>query len=121
MKTIVVAEDDRFLSKVYGVKLKKEGYDVHVAENGVKALEAIKERKPQLVLLDVVMPEMDGFQVREKMNEDAEMKKIPTIFLTQLGQPQDEARGMELGAVEYLVKTNVTFQEVLAVISKLVG
>jgi DNA-binding response OmpR family regulator len=109
---ILVAEDDRFLSKVYFTKLSAEGYDVVVASDGEEAIRKVEAEKPDLVLLDMVMPKTNGFDVLKTIKA-GDTKDIPVIILSNLGQDEDVKKGLKLGAVDYLVKTNLSIQEVV--------
>lgn len=111
---IFVAEDDHFLRKVYQTKLTQEGFMVEVAVDGEEALKKIRQNKPDLLLLDLVMPKLNGFDVLEEMGKDPELKKIPVIVLSNLGQSEDIQRTRDLGAKDYLVKANFSINEVVA-------
>lgn len=112
-KTIMVVEDDRFYGNICKVKLSKEGYTVVVMNNGAWALKAIAEKKPDLLLLDLVMPEMDGFETLKALKGNPETATIPVIVLTNLGQPEDVKKAMNLGAVDYMVKTVIPIQKMV--------
>lgn len=112
-KKLMVVDDDRFITKVYSIKLSHEGYDVILAYNGEEALEKARKEKPGLVLLDLIMPRMDGFEALEKMKKDPKMKNIPVVVLSNLGQDTDIDRAMDLGAEDYLVKSNVSLKYIL--------
>lgn len=112
-KKILIVEDDTFLSDMYQTKFLSAGYDVHIALDGEQCLAILKEGfRPDVMLLDVVMPRMDGIEVLGAIKNDEETKNIPVILLTNLGQENDIKRGMEMGAVEYLVKAHYTPSEV---------
>ncbi|MCK4919165.1 MAG: response regulator, partial [Candidatus Pacebacteria bacterium] len=98
---IVLAEDDDFLRDICETKLKKEGFSVSAACNGVEALAKIKEETPNIILLDIIMPEMDGFEVLKKIKEIPEKASIPVIMLTNLGQASEIEKGFALGAEDY--------------------
>ena len=110
---IFVAEDDHFLRKVYQTKLTQEGFMVEVAVDGEAALKKIRQEKPDLLLLDLVMPKLNGFDVLEEMGKDPELRKIPVIVLSNLGQSEDIQRTRDLGAKDYLVKANFSINEVV--------
>ena len=103
-KKIVIAEDEQHIANLVVFKLKREGYDVRWAKDGGEALETIKETKPDLILLDVMMPVMDGFEVLKKIRDDEELKAIPVIILSAKGQEQDIVRGFDSGTDDYIVK-----------------
>jgi len=116
---ILLVEDDEFLLNMYKTKIVLEKYDVIVANNGEKAYKQIVEKKPDLILLDIVLPKMTGFEVLAKIkNEDDQIRNIPVILLTNLGQREDIKRGLELGAKEYLIKAHFLPSEVMEKIKK---
>src|SRR3989344_430150 len=88
-KTILVVEDDRFYANICKLKLTKVGYNVVVMANGAWALKAIEQQKPDLILLDLVMPEVDGFETLASIKRNPEFTAIPVIVVTNLGQPED--------------------------------
>lgn len=105
---IFIVEDDQFLRDLMERKLVKEGFRVETAIEGDTALQKIAETKPDLILLDIILPGMDGFTILEKLKQKAELAKIPVILLTNLGQKDDVEKGLKLGAVDYLVKAHFT-------------
>jgi len=115
---VLLVEDDRDLIEMYETKFKMENFEVIKAENGINALELVKREKPIIILLDIVMPELDGFQVLKSLKADPATKAIPVILLTNLSQETDIKKGVELGAVDYLVKANFTPNEVVAKVRK---
>lgn len=117
-KKILLMEDEETLAGMYKIKFEKSGYQVFVAANGEIGLPMIKREKPDLVLLDIIMPKMDGFVVLEKMMQDDDIKDIPVFMLTNLGQDEDIKRGEELGASGYYVKANLTPGELVKKINK---
>lgn len=116
--TIVLIEDDPFLSSMYVAKLEIAGFTVYAQEDGKRGLELIKNKKPQLILLDILLPGMDGFEVLEHVRADKETAGIPVILLTNLGQKNDVEKGLELGANDYLIKAHFTPTEVITKINK---
>ncbi len=118
-KTIMIAEDDAFIGDIYEVKLKDAGYNVILASNGRDAIEKLEDgAKPDILLLDIVMPYMDGFDVLEALGNKKEWKEIPVVLLTNLSQKEDVERGMALGAKDFLIKSHFTPSEVLAKVQK---
>lgn len=117
-KSILVVEDDRFLSRIYATKLTKEGYEVILAVEADEAMRKVKEKKPDVILLDLVLPKKSGFEFLEEIKKDKILAKIPVIILSNLGQREDIERGKKLGAVDYLVKANFSIQEVVTKIKK---
>lgn len=104
MKRVVVAEDEASLAKLISFKLQREHYEVAMAEDGGKALELIQGNHPDLILLDVMMPVMDGYHVLQEIKKDPKLSEIPVIMLTSKGQEKDVVRGIDLGATDYIVK-----------------
>lgn len=117
-KYILVAEDDSFYQNLYKVKLTNEGFDVNVASNGKEAIDEVKKRKPDLVLLDLIMPDKDGFEVLREIRGDPQTKDLKVIVLSNLGQEEDIKKVKELGVLDYLIKTNVSIQSVVSKIKE---
>lgn len=103
---ILLVEDDGFLSGIYAQKLEVEGYDVALATNGEEGLRLAEKDDPALILLDLLMPKMDGFEMLEKLKANPNLKDIPVLVLTNLGQREDVERCMKLGAVGYIIKAH---------------
>lgn len=110
---VLIIEDDKFLCKIYATKLKKEGISVDFALNGEEGLKKVEAEKPELILLDLIMPKLDGFQVLEALQKDAKLKKITVIVLSNLGQGADIDRAKKLGAKDYIIKSDTSIEEVL--------
>jgi two-component system, OmpR family, response regulator len=104
MKTVVVAEDSAYISEMLVFLLEREGYTVHHAMDGGQAFELVSIVKPDLLLLDVDMPVMNGYDVLIKMKSLDELKDIPVVMLTAKGQESDVVKGFELGSDDYIVK-----------------
>ncbi|MDP4007405.1 MAG: response regulator [bacterium] len=113
MKKILLIEDESALQKTMGDALSGEGYEVLSALDGEVGIKLAKEKKPSLILLDLVLPKMTGFEVLEQLQKDEETKRIPVIVLTNLENLQDIQRTTELGATTYLVKANYELAEVV--------
>lgn len=113
MAKILVAEDEPHIFRMIEFKLKALGHDVIGATDGGEAMEAATTQKPELILLDVMMPVMDGFQVLKKLKADDDTKEIPVIMLTAKSQERDVVTGLESGAEDYVVKP-FSFPELLA-------
>ena len=113
VKHILIAEDEEAYSRVLKYKLEDEGFTVSTAINGVEALKGAQNKKPDLLLLDLIMPVMDGFEVLEKWSKDAVLKKIPVIVLSNLGQEKDIKRTTALGAKDYFIKSDVDLVKVV--------
>lgn len=105
---VLIVEDDQFLRDLMERKLIKEGFVVETAIEGESGLQKIKSWRPDLVLLDIILPGLDGFSILEKVKADASVASIPVILLTNLGQRDDVEKGLKLGAVGYLVKAHFT-------------
>lgn len=121
MKKILVVEDDGVLRDVLIEKLKKAGYQALGAEDGEIAVQKIKEEKPDLVLLDILMPKKDGMEVLEDMSKDTEMSRIPVIVISNSGQPVEIERAKSLGAKDFLIKAIFDPNEVLAKVDNLLA
>ncbi|MBU1167585.1 response regulator [Patescibacteria group bacterium] len=115
---ILIIEDDPFLLSMYVTKLEANEFEVASEEDGEKGIKAIKDEQPDLLLLDILLPGKDGFEILEDMKTDEELKGIPVILLTNLGQRKDVEKGLELGAVDYLIKAHFTPSEVITKIMK---
>lgn len=111
---ILLVEDDLSLLKIYSNKLKISGFDVSVAITGDEALRKVKTELPDLVLLDLILPGKDGFMVLEEIKSDPKTRKIPVVILSNLGQESDIKRGKELGAIDYLVKSDIGLMDLVA-------
>lgn len=103
-KKILVVDDEKDIVEMLKYNLEKEGYTVFTALNGKRAIEQAQENKPNLILLDIMMPEMDGWEVCKQLMKDEKTSTIPVIFLTAKGSEVDEVVGLELGADDYIVK-----------------
>lgn len=112
---ILIVEDDKFLSELISTKLAKEGYEVSIALDGETGLDKAIKEKPDIVLLDILLPGISGFEVLEKLkkHEDAAVKNIPVLILSNFGQESKVQQGLSLGAVDYLVKANFTTGEIV--------
>ncbi len=110
---ILVVEDDSFLAGMYLTKFGLEGFDVELASDGKEAVKKAGEWMPDMILLDIVMPVMDGFAVLEKLRTEKTTREIPIILLTNLGQKSDVERGLALGASDYLIKAHFMPGEVI--------
>lgn len=110
---VLIVEDDQFLRKIYITKLSQENFDVMTAVDGEEALTAPKKETPDIILLDLILPKIDGFEVLKELKNDPETKDIPVIILSNLGQQSDIERGKKLGAIDYLVKSQFSINEVV--------
>jgi len=119
-KKILIIEDEDIIIEVLEKKLKEAGYETDIARDGKKGIEKAKEVKPDLILLDIMMPVMDGFEVMENMNKDEELKDIPVLIVSNSGQPVELNRARELGADDWLIKTEFDPIEVLEKVRRII-
>lgn len=117
-KKILIVEDEKAIAKALKLKLEHEGYEAIVNGSGVGIIDVIKKENPALILLDLVMPKVDGFAVLEKLKE--EKIRIPVIVLSNLSQEEDEKKAKALGAKEFFVKSNVLLNDVVDHVAKIV-
>ena len=120
-KIVLLVDDDLTLREMYEERLKKEGFSIVQATNGEEAIQKAKEIKPAVVLLDIMMPKVNGFDVLKNFRGDAELKEVPIIVLTALIQDVDRAQGKKLGATDYIVKSETMPGEVITKIKKVLG
>ncbi len=118
--TILIVEDDVFLADLYKTKMELEGFKVYAAYDGEKGLEMAKKNNPSIILLDLILPKLTGFQVLEKIRSDSKIKDIPIIILTNLSQKSDVDKGIKMGANDYLIKAHFMPSEVVEKIKKLI-
>lgn len=116
---VLLVEDDKMILDMYTLKFTQEGYKVVQAENGKDGFENAKKEKPDVILLDIILPQMDGFTVLKKLKGEAVTKNIPVVLLTNLGQDGDVKKGLELGAIDYLIKANYTPSQVVEKVKSL--
>lgn len=110
---ILIIEDDSYISDMYRIKLENSGFEVIIASDGIEGFKVLEKQKPDVILLDVVMPKMDGFNVLKMIKNDSDYNDIPIILLTNLGQKENVKRGFELGAASYIIKAHFTPSEVV--------
>ena len=113
MKKILLIEDEEILAELLQKKLTSQGYEVSLAKDGQEGWQKINQEKPDLILLDVIMPKMGGFEVLKKMREKPELANIPVVIISNSGQPVEIDRAKELGAKDWLIKTQFDPQEVI--------
>ncbi len=118
---VLIIEDDGFLASIYAQKLELEGFEVAFATNGEDGLKLAQKDKPDLMLLDLLMPQMDGFEVLEKVKADPATKDIKVLVLSNLGQKEDVDRCMKLGAVGYMIKAHSLPEETVKRIKEILG
>ncbi len=118
MKKILFVEDEAAIQKTLGEALRKKGYDVHSALDGEIGLSLAKSEKPDLILLDLILPKKHGLEVLEELRKDDPTKDIPVIILTNLENVGEVEKAIELGATTYLVKANYSLNEVIEKVAK---
>lgn len=119
-KTTLIVEDDKFLIKAYQIKFNSAGFNIIVAVDGVAGLELARKELPSLILLDLMLPKMNGFEFLKALKADEKTKDIPVIILSNLGQQGDREKALSLGAVDYLVKTDYKLEEIVKKVKELV-
>jgi len=112
MKVLLI-EDDKFLRTVLEKKLLNENIEVFSAVDGEEALEKLVSNKPDLILLDIILPKRSGFSILEEINKDPDLKQIPVLIISNLGQEEDIGKGLSLGAVEYFVKAKTSLEDLI--------
>jgi DNA-binding response OmpR family regulator len=105
---ILFVDDDNFLRKVYEAELKEKNFEVILASDGEEGLEKAQLEDPDLIILDMIMPKKSGFEVLTELQRNPKTRNIPVIILSNLGQEDDKKKGIDLGAVDYLIKDNIT-------------
>ncbi len=120
-KKIAIIEDDEAISQMYGFKFKAEGFEVESAENGIKGLELIEKMKPDIILLDIMMPEMNGDEMLAKMRKTNWGKKIKVVVLTNLGEEEIPKSVKHLGVLDIIVKAQYTPTQVIELVKKLLS
>jgi len=118
-KKILIIEDEEILAQLLAKKLKSLGYEIFVAEDGEKGMKSIREIVPDLILLDIILPKKGGFEIMEEMNQDPSLKAIPVIVISNSGQPVELDKAKQLGARDWLIKTEFDPQEVIEKVSKI--
>ena len=119
MKSILLVEDDPFIVDIYITKLESAGFSVDVAEDGEEALRKLKEKKPDLMILDIVLPNIDGWELLKKIKTELGLEDLKVVVLSNLGQKNEVHKGLELGAIKYFIKANFTPSEVVEEIKKI--
>jgi CheY-like chemotaxis protein len=117
-RRILLIEDDRFLRKAAEVRLRRSGYEVITAADGEEALAAVHNAAPDLILLDLIMPKLQGFEVLRRLKANDGTKAIPVVVLTNLSQDADRARAMEEGAAGYYVKADLSLDQMAETVAK---
>lgn len=120
MSKILIAEDDKFLAKAYKLKLGKTGHEIKIVSDGTEALSTLSSFVPDVILLDLVMPKKDGFTVLKELKSNPKWKTIPVIVASNLGQSEDIVKATQLGATDYIVKTDLSMKKLMEKINSLV-
>lgn len=122
-KTILLIEDDEFLREICVKKLIKEGFDVSVAVDGEQAIKEMDKIEPDLILLDIILPTMNGYEVLQKIkvHKNIKIRQVPIIVLSNLGQENDIKKAMDMGATDYLIKAHFTTEEITDKVKKVLG
>lgn len=118
---ILVVEDDKFLRNLLVRKLEEDNFNVLTSIDGNEALEKIKKETPDLILLDLILPGLNGFEILRQIKQDSNLNKIPVIILSNLGQQEEVKKGIQLGAVDYLVKAHFTPAEIVSKIRSILN
>jgi DNA-binding response OmpR family regulator len=121
MAKILIVEDDPLMSRMYQKIFKFENYDVDTAGNGEEGLDKIRSGKPTLVLLDIMMPKMNGLEVLEKMKADETLKSIPVVMLTNLAGQSDAEKALAMGAIKYIVKSEYDPKQVTNMVKEILA
>jgi DNA-binding response OmpR family regulator len=114
MSKILIIEDDTFLGDVLLEKFNQEGFETHLSRDGAEGLKQIRELKPDLVLLDIILPSMNGYEILEAKQKDSSIEKIPVIIISNSGQPVEISRALALGIKDYFIKAQFDPEEVMA-------
>ena len=120
MAKILLVEDDNNLREIFEMRLQAEGYDTLTASDGEEALVVALKEKPELIIADIMLPKMSGFEMLETLRTAPDTNKIKVVMMTALGQAEDQARGEKLGVVKYLVKSQVTLEDFVRVVKEVV-
>ncbi len=115
---VLLVEDDTMISGMYKTRLEQDGYQVKLAANGSEGLSMATEENPDLILLDVMMPQIDGFSLLQELRSKDDFKKIPILMLTNLGTTEDKEKGEKFGATEYLIKADLTPSDVSQTVAR---
>ncbi len=120
-KVLLIIEDDPLIVKIYSTRLKADGFEVFSAENGEDGIALIEEKKPDVIVLDVMMPRVDGFGVLEAIARQKDSKKIPVLVYSNLASEEEIARAKAMGATEFIVKADISPTEMVTKIKGYLG
>ncbi|MCX6790570.1 MAG: response regulator [Candidatus Gribaldobacteria bacterium] len=121
MPNIILVEDDPFLIDIYKQKFESAGFGINVVKNGSKVLDALAQSKPDLLLLDIVLPEMAGWEVLEKIKAEPNYKDLKVVILSNLGQKEEVEKGLQMGADKYLIKSQYKPSEVVEKVKEILA
>jgi len=113
-KSILLVEDEPLLANLLKQRLEKEGISVFLGRDGEEALNILKENKPDLILLDIILPKISGFELMEVLQKDPQFQKAPIVVISNLGQESDVERGQSLGAIGYFIKAKVSIEDLVS-------
>lgn len=119
MKKVLLVEDDPFLVDIYSTKFKESGFEIEVVQKGDEAFDKVKEIKPDIILLDILLPGTSGWDILKKIREDKKLKDIKVVILSNLGEEGEVEKGVFLGADKYIVKAYYTPAEVVKEVKKI--
>lgn len=117
-RSVLIVDDDVLMRNLYERLFKLSGFMVEVAKDGAEGLKKADESHPDLILLDIMMPKMNGFDVLAELKKGAHTKKIPVIMLSNLAQPDDVEKSLKLGAAEYVIKSDHSPKEIVKIVEK---
>ncbi len=120
-KTVLLVEDEPLLGNLLFQRLGKEGINVILAKDGEEALRVLAQTKPNLILLDLILPKVSGFELMERLNSDAQFERAPIIIVSNLGQDSDILKGQSLGAVQYFIKAKLSIEDLVMQVKKTLG
>lgn len=120
-KSILIIEDDNFLQKALGFTLKEEGYKIASATDGEKAIIMVKKDPPDLILLDLILPKIDGFDVLSQIKADKTISDIPVIIVSNLGDKESVEKGLKMGVKGYIIKAHFKLAEIVDKIKEVLG
>ena len=113
LKKVLIIEDEAAFSYALQAKLKMEGFEILDAGNGKQALEILEKERPEVIILDLFLPDLDGFTVLQRIKQNPDLKKIPVVLLTNMSEREGKQRGLDMGAKDYLPKTNYSLDEIV--------
>ena len=120
-KKILLVEDEPMLSNLLKQRLEKEGIQVTAAHDGEEAVKLLKQDKPDLILLDIILPKMSGFEVLEEMKGDPTVQSAPVVVVSNLGQDSDVEKAQKFGAVGYFVKAKMSIEDLVSKVKEFLG